>query len=373
MLRSDGRLRINAQLVRAADDAPLWSGSFDRELKDVFAIQDEISRSIVNELRLKLGRGQRRYNTNLEAYELYLKARAHRRSHRVLPRLVLPPSCSSRSLRKDPAFAPAYAGLADAWATMSINCAGAAADEAFADMQPAAEKALQLDPLLAEAHAAIGVVLARDRKWTDAEAAFRRALELNAEPHVDQMNFVVSTLLPQGKVDESLQPAPDRLSVRIRCQSRCEGSWHGCRSARAATMNRIDIGRRVLAVDPNHTHTRQVMRTSAVPEGRNGRGDPDLRAARDREATTSVVTRTPSPAGAPRLKRWQRSAKTFRRAWSSSMPALATRTAPSRRSNAWRLEEDPRVGIYLTYPELAFLRNDPRLAAFRRKLNLPRD
>ena len=53
---------------------PLWSNSFDRELKDVFAIQDEISRSIVNELRLKLGRGQRRYNTNLEAYDLYLKA-----------------------------------------------------------------------------------------------------------------------------------------------------------------------------------------------------------------------------------------------------------------------------------------------------------
>ena len=62
------KLRINAQLVRVADDVPLWSGRFDRELEDVFAIQEEISRSIVNELRLKLGRGQRRYNTNIEAY-----------------------------------------------------------------------------------------------------------------------------------------------------------------------------------------------------------------------------------------------------------------------------------------------------------------
>ena len=80
VLRADGRLRINAQLVRAADDVPLWSGKFDRESKDIFAVQDEISRSIVNELRLKLGRGQRRYNANLEAYELYLKSSRPRRS-----------------------------------------------------------------------------------------------------------------------------------------------------------------------------------------------------------------------------------------------------------------------------------------------------
>ena len=61
VLREGTKLRINAQLVRAADDVPIWSERYDRELKDVFAIQDEISRSIVNELRLKLGRGQRRY------------------------------------------------------------------------------------------------------------------------------------------------------------------------------------------------------------------------------------------------------------------------------------------------------------------------
>ncbi len=74
VLRSGDKLRINARLVRISDDVTLWSNSFDRQLKDVFAIQDEISRSIVNQLRLKLGQGQRRYNTNLEAYDLYLKA-----------------------------------------------------------------------------------------------------------------------------------------------------------------------------------------------------------------------------------------------------------------------------------------------------------
>ena len=74
MLRVGDRLRINAQLV-TADDVPLWSERFDRTVDDVFAIQDEISRAIVNKLRLTLGRGQRRYQTNLPAYDPYLRAR----------------------------------------------------------------------------------------------------------------------------------------------------------------------------------------------------------------------------------------------------------------------------------------------------------
>ena len=76
VLRAGQQLRIDVQLVRVHDDFPLWSGRFDRELTDVFAIQDEISVGIVNNLRLKLGRGRRRYETSIEAYDLYLRARA---------------------------------------------------------------------------------------------------------------------------------------------------------------------------------------------------------------------------------------------------------------------------------------------------------
>jgi adenylate cyclase len=76
VLRADQRLRINAQLVRVHDDVPLWSGGFDREMTDVFAIQDEISRNVVNQLRLRLGRGRRRYETSVEAYDFYLQGRA---------------------------------------------------------------------------------------------------------------------------------------------------------------------------------------------------------------------------------------------------------------------------------------------------------
>src|SRR5215469_2584 len=76
VLRSGQQLRINAQLIRASDDYPLWSGRYDPEAIDIFAVQDEISRGIVNSLLLKLGRGRRRYETSAEAYDLYLRARA---------------------------------------------------------------------------------------------------------------------------------------------------------------------------------------------------------------------------------------------------------------------------------------------------------
>src|SRR5205807_2013181 len=76
VLQVGQQLRINAQFIRVRDDFPLWTGRFDRESRDALAIQDDISRGIVNSLRLKLGRGRRRYETSAEAYDLYLRARS---------------------------------------------------------------------------------------------------------------------------------------------------------------------------------------------------------------------------------------------------------------------------------------------------------
>ena len=90
-------------------------------------------------------------------------------------------------------------GFVDAWATVSVSQYGAAADEAYARMRPAADKALQLDPLLAEAHAAKGIVLARNREWAESEAAFGRALELNRNLSSIRIAFAMNTLFPQGQ------------------------------------------------------------------------------------------------------------------------------------------------------------------------------
>jgi TolB-like protein len=119
VLRAGRQLRINVQLVRVRDDFPLWSGKFDRELTDIFAIQDEISRGIVNQLRLNLGRGRRRYETNVEAYDLYLRARSSGRLG--LDTRARSVELFEKVIAKDPSFAPAYAGLAAGYLVRSAD------------------------------------------------------------------------------------------------------------------------------------------------------------------------------------------------------------------------------------------------------------
>src|SRR5580700_1313767 len=204
VLRTGQKLRIIAQLVRARDDSPLWSGRFDRELTDVVAIQDDISRGIVNSLRLKLGRGRRRYETSVEAYDLYLR-------DRTLPdqRNRGPATEAARIyeqvISKDPRFAPAYAGLAAAYAASSAQ--GFENDHAddLARMRTAAEKAIQLDPLLAEAQEALGMEYARDGQWTQAERSFRLSIELDPSYSVAYGDLTTYALLPVGRIDEALQ------------------------------------------------------------------------------------------------------------------------------------------------------------------------
>jgi TolB-like protein len=109
VLRAGQQLRIDVQLVRARDDFPIWTGRYDRELTDIFAIQDNISVGIVNNLRLKLGRGRRRYETSVEAYDLYLRARALPHQRDRIPAIEAA-GFYQQVVAKDPLFAPAYAG-----------------------------------------------------------------------------------------------------------------------------------------------------------------------------------------------------------------------------------------------------------------------
>ena len=201
VLRAGQQLRINILLVRVRDDFPLWSGRFDRELTDVFAIQDEISRGIVNGLRLKLERGRRRYETSAEAYDLYLRARAYQRQADEGPgqRIKL----FEAAIAKDPTFAPGWAALAAQRALRSGFFRSDHAEEAV-KMRAAAEKAIQLDPLLAEAHDALGMAHARDAEWEQSEKSFRRAIELDPSRSLSHGHFAMYLLLPLGRIEEAL-------------------------------------------------------------------------------------------------------------------------------------------------------------------------
>ena len=180
--RADNRLRITVQLVEAADGYHLWSERYDRELKDVFAIQDEIARSIVERLKIAL-EGDRLQSLvkagtkNLEAYQLYAKGRIllPRRGSGV-PQAV---ECFKRAVALDPEYALAWAGLADSYTVLGY-CGFARPDACMPKGTEAARRAVALDPSLAEAHDALGITCLLDL-WnpTDAEREFLRALELN--------------------------------------------------------------------------------------------------------------------------------------------------------------------------------------------------
>jgi serine/threonine-protein kinase len=202
VLRSGQELRINVQLIRASDDFPIWSDHYNRELTDVFAIQDEISRGVVNSLRLKLGQGRRRYETSTEAYDLYLRARAIQRGRagNVSPSIPI----FEQAIAKDPSFAPAYAGLAVAHLTLSGLPQSDAVTE-VAEMRAAAEKAIELDPLSSESYDALGAAYAREAQWDQAEKSFHRSMELQPGRLESHGYYAMYYLLPLGRVSEAIR------------------------------------------------------------------------------------------------------------------------------------------------------------------------
>jgi non-specific serine/threonine protein kinase len=179
--KSGKRLRITAQLINVADGYHLWSERYDRELDDVFAIQDEIAKSIVRALRVKLSPRQeldkgKAPTRNFEAYELYLRGRVFfhqsgRKGLRFASELF------SRAIEKDSGYALAYAGLAESLSHTYLFVNNDVSNVNGA--MEASEKALELNPHLAEAHTARGLAVSLGKRYKEAEEEFKKAIELN--------------------------------------------------------------------------------------------------------------------------------------------------------------------------------------------------
>jgi len=177
------KVRVTVRLLRIADGAPLWSSQFDEKMTDIFAVQDSISERVTSALALTLTNEEKsgiakRYTTNTEAYELYLKGRYQ------LNRLTDDGFFKGRAffqqaIDKDPGYAMAYAGLADAYDRLG-GFDALAPKEAFPQAREAAQKALQLDASLAEAHTALATVnFAYDWDFSAAAREYQRAIEIN--------------------------------------------------------------------------------------------------------------------------------------------------------------------------------------------------
>jgi TolB-like protein/Flp pilus assembly protein TadD len=179
--KQGNRVRIAVQLIKSEDGFELWSETFDRELNDIFALQEEISRSVTKELSLKLlaKKTARRAteSTNAQAYNTYLQGRYFlaRNNKENLTKAV---SFFEEAIHLDPAYAPAWVALADSRRALAAS-AYVPAEEGYAAARKAAERALALDPDLGDAHAEMGLIeMYHDWDWAGAEASYRRALAL---------------------------------------------------------------------------------------------------------------------------------------------------------------------------------------------------
>jgi TolB-like protein/Flp pilus assembly protein TadD len=209
--RDGGRVRIGARLVDTRTTRTLWAESWDRALYDIFAIQTELAERIAGSLGLALVGFDpaavdepRLPTTDLEAYDLYLRGRFfwNQRSPEALARSV---ELFREALARDPDFALAHAGLADAWVVMPYHT-GSPAPEQMARALEAADRALALNPALGEAHAARAFALTGLWRWDEAEAEFRRALELSPGYATGHEWYAVH-LMALGQVEEGLEAA----------------------------------------------------------------------------------------------------------------------------------------------------------------------
>ena len=198
------RIRIAAQLVSVENGYQLWSETFDRQLEDVFAIQDEISRSIAEALKLRLVRDQNAlaaHPTNLEAYNNYLKGRFHfsRDTEAGLRKSL---EFYQHVLLQDPGYGRAYAGIADCWCSLADDWV--APDDAYPRAKSAAQRALEFDADLAEAMTSLGKVLAwYEWNFSGGEQHLRRAVAIN--PNYAEAHWAFGSVLPAvGLLDEAI-------------------------------------------------------------------------------------------------------------------------------------------------------------------------
>jgi serine/threonine-protein kinase len=213
--RSGSRVRIAAQLTNTGDGYQVWSQRYDRDLSDVFELQDEMARTIVSALKLKLEGDQlgqmERHTDNVEAYECYLKGRFHW-NKKTPDGLIAANDFFTKALSHDPRYALAYCGLAD----YHVLLAGlwlARPDESWPKAKSAAMKALELNPQLAEPHVSLGRVLFfSDWDWEGARREFETALALRPG-FVEARSGYTYYFMAMNQLDRALAQIRSALSV----------------------------------------------------------------------------------------------------------------------------------------------------------------
>ncbi len=292
VIRAGDKVRITAQLIDARSDRHLWSKSFERNSRDVLALQDELASAIAREIHVRLtpeeqSRLTRAASVNPEAYDAYLKGRYffNRPSDENLSKAI---ALFEQAIELDPKFVPAFSGLSDAYLWAGFNEGVLTAKEAGPRARAAAEKAIQLDDASSEAHTSLAVYKAwYEHDWAGSETEFRRALALNPNYSFahDQFGLVLGFV---GRLDESVAETTraaelDPLSPQIPIDGLMAVAWQ---SRYAAAR---DLARKAANLDPTFFFAPFMDGWIDIQEGKVNEAIPHLQKARALESPPFVT------------------------------------------------------------------------------------
>jgi eukaryotic-like serine/threonine-protein kinase len=270
--RSGDRIQVRAQLIHAATDRHLWAESYERDLRDALALQSEIAHAVVREIQIKIMPSERARLTtnrpvNRKAFDDYLQGRFLYWNRRTDENLYKAISFFQSAVNEDHNYAPAYVGLADCYIALGTELIGALPPlDARRQSQEAANKALEIDNDLAEAHVALGSVKHYNWDWAAAEQEYKHAIELNpnyAQAHSGYGSFLVA----KGRTDEAIAEANraqelDPFSLGI-------SSQRGFILENARRYDEaIEQLRRVIAMDPNNYQAHWFLGHTCAASGR---------------------------------------------------------------------------------------------------------
>lgn len=271
VLRTGDRVRVSVRLTHAATERLLWAESYERELRDVLALQGELAQAIARGLDVRVAPRVRPEPAppraiDPGAYESYLKGRYawNRRTEDGLQRAI---GFFQAAIEREPGYARAYAGLGDSYAILAAGYARVAPRDLYAMAIAAAQRALELDPTHAEAHATLGFVRGlHDWDWAAAERAFRRAIELNPS-YATAHQWYALLLGGWGRTEEALTHL--RHAERLDPLSPAIGTDIG----RLLYYERrydeaIDELRKTLALDPSFARAHGVLGAAYLETGR---------------------------------------------------------------------------------------------------------
>lgn len=280
VIRDGTRIRVNAQLIRAATDEHFWSEAYDRELRDVLSLQSDVAQSIARKVEVTVtGEEHARLSSartvDPEAYEAYLKGRYYwnKRTAESMPKAAL---YFEQAISKAPGYGAAYSGLADCNSGLAWHGFMSPA-EVLPKAYAAAQKAVEIDPQSAEAHASLALVLDHKWDWAGAEVEFKRALELNPQ-YANAHHWYGDYLSIQGRHDEALVEAKralelDPLNLMI-------GTWVGLRYYLARRYDgAIEQSQNTADLDPNFAAAHLILGESYVQQGKRKEGLDELQKA----------------------------------------------------------------------------------------------